>query len=84
LGNEQQQRLFSMQADGPILQFNGQAKPTSRRSSTLYRDATDDATAKLAGQSAAQLEQPDACSARKALMARSGGAIDQAKGCYLQ
>lgn len=52
LGNDQQRRAFSMHAGDVAAQFHGQLEAHTLQQFGRYKDATDDATAKLAGQTA--------------------------------
>lgn len=52
LGNERQRKAFGMHAGDVSAQFNGQLQSHTLQQFGHYKDATDDATAKLAGQTA--------------------------------
>jgi soluble lytic murein transglycosylase len=70
LGNDQQRRAFQMHAGDMAAQFHGQVESHMLQQFGSYKDATDDATAKLAGQNAAlNWNQPDVVR----------GAIDEGK-----
>jgi soluble lytic murein transglycosylase len=81
LGNDRQKELFSMHAGDISAQFHGQVEHHLLGQFNAYKDATDDATVKLAGQTAALswndpnvlFGKPDADGVR------AGGAIDQAR-----
>jgi soluble lytic murein transglycosylase len=70
LGNDQQRRAFSMHAGDAAAQFHGQLQTHTLQQFGYYKDATDDATAKLAGQTAGlNWNNPDVVAA----------SVDQAK-----
>lgn len=52
LGNDQQRRQFQLHAGDMAAQFHGQVESHMLQQFGQYKDATDDATAKLAGQTA--------------------------------
>lgn len=70
LGNDQQRKLFGMHAGDTAAQFHGQLEQHTLQQFGQYKDATDDATAKLAGQTAGlNWNNPDVV----------GASVDQAK-----
>ena len=70
LGNDQQRRAFGMHAGDAATQFHGQLQTHTLQQFGQYKDATDDATAKLAGQTAGlNWNNPDVV----------GASVDQAK-----
>jgi soluble lytic murein transglycosylase len=52
LGNDRQRLMFSDHAGSVATQFNGQLQTHTLQQFSKYKDTTDDATAKLAGQTA--------------------------------
>ncbi len=52
LGNDQQRKLFGLHAGDAATQFHGQLQSHTLKEFGTYKDSTDDATAKLAGQTA--------------------------------
>jgi soluble lytic murein transglycosylase len=81
LANDKQRQAFGMQAGNLAAQFHGQVETHMTQQFNVYRDATDDATVKLAGQAAAlNWSNPDAIfGSVGAGGQRQGGAVDQAK-----
>lgn len=70
LGNDQQRKAFGLHAGDVAAQFHGQLQTHTLQQFGQYKDATDDATAKLAGQTAGlNWNNPDVV----------GASLDQAK-----
>lgn len=70
LGNDQQRKAFGIHAGDSAAQFNGQIQSHTLSQFSHYKDTTDDATAKLAGQTAGlNWSNPDVVNA----------SVDQAK-----
>lgn len=64
LGNDAQRKAFGQHAGSAAAQFHGQLQSHTLKEFGQYKDATDDATAKLAGQSAGlNWNNPDAVNA---------------------